>query len=351
VSRYWVGRAVDWMRAHPLDWARLTARKALLVWHADEIMDTDSFEAYADHSSLLALLGRVLHFGTLLPLAGVGAWATRRAFRRLAILHAALAALTAGIAAFYVMGRYRHPLLPILALFAAAGIVALVEAVRRRDARGLATAAAIALPLGLLANRPAPADADPRAVTYYSIGAGLAEAGTRDAARAYLERALALAPDLPGVRFELGDLALIDGDLSRAERWFEEALRVDPRDADARCGLGMLRARQGDAAGAAASYAAALELDPDHAAAHNNLAILLAGAGRLDDAVAHLEHALRAEPERADLAANLGRIHLARGDPARAGEAFERALRLDPQHTAAREGLARLAGRGRGRSL
>ena len=98
-------------------------RKWMLVWNAGEIMDTDSLEAYGEHSVLLRLLGLFLHFGVVAPLAAIGLWVTRHDWKRLWLLHAILLAMALAITLFFVMARYRYPLVPVLALFAGAGLL------------------------------------------------------------------------------------------------------------------------------------------------------------------------------------------------------------------------------------
>jgi hypothetical protein len=88
VSDYWLGRSLDFVRSEPDEWIGLMARKALLVWHAGEIMDVDSLAAYADESILLRVLGFVSHFGVLAPLAFLGVWFTRKRWRGLWLLYA-----------------------------------------------------------------------------------------------------------------------------------------------------------------------------------------------------------------------------------------------------------------------
>ena len=62
----------------PGAWLRLLARKAALLVNADEAIDTESQESYAEFSWPLALLGPVTHFGVLVPLAVAGVWLTWR---------------------------------------------------------------------------------------------------------------------------------------------------------------------------------------------------------------------------------------------------------------------------------
>lgn len=341
VSRYWFGQSAAYIRSDPLGWSGLLARKALLVWHAGEIMDSDSIEAYVDASFLLRTLDRVLNFGVLLPLALVGAWATRNEWRRLWILYAVVLALAGAVALFYVMARYRYPLVPPLALFAAAGLVALERWVQRRALGALGRASVALLLVFAVCHWPLAAAVDPRTITYYSLGTALVEQGRLEEGRNWLERALAHDPRFADAQFKLGDALTRLGRADEALAHLREALRIDPRHADAHTALGNAYLAQGEREQAAAHYRTALELDPESAAAHNNLAILLAEQGDLAGAIAHWERSLAARPEDPSVWVNLGKVLLVQGDAARARRMFEKALALDPAHAEARQWLAR----------
>lgn len=311
VSRYWLGRGLAYVRGEPLAWLGLMARKAGLVWHAGEILDTDSLEAYEDESRILRALGRVLHFGTLLPLALAGVWLTRGAWRRLVPLYAIALTVAASVALFYVTARYRYPLAPVLALFAGAGIVALFDLVRRRDHRALVAPAVLALAVAVPCNWPLRGDVDPRTITRFSLGSALVAGGRFDDGRREIERALALDPGFADAYYALGDSWLRQGETERAAAFFERALAHSPLHPHAHVGLGMVRFRAGDLDAAERHFREALRQDPALAAAHNDLAAVLARRGRLDEAVLQLEESVRLDPSEPDARANLDKLRQA----------------------------------------
>ncbi len=120
VSSYWTGRAIDFITSRPGEWIALTGRKIMLLVNRSEMLDTESQESYAEWSWPLRLLGRVGHFGVLVPLAALGVIVTWPDRRRLWILYAMALAYSASVVMFYVFARYRYPLVPFLLLFAAA---------------------------------------------------------------------------------------------------------------------------------------------------------------------------------------------------------------------------------------
>jgi hypothetical protein len=97
------------------------------------------------------------------------------------------------------------------------------------------------------------------------------------------ERALALMPDHPDARNNLG-VVLVD--LGRAEEaitHYEQVLAVHPDFAEAHYNLGIAVGRQGRHTQALACYGRALTLKPDYAQAHFNRAHVLLLTGQLDE--------------------------------------------------------------------
>ncbi len=122
VSGYWTSRALAFIRSQPGAWLALQGRKAALLVNAAEMIDTESQESHAEWSWPLRALGPLTHFGVLVPLAVVGLWLTWPDRRRLWVLYAIGATFAITTLAFYVFARYRFPLVPLLVLFAGAGI-------------------------------------------------------------------------------------------------------------------------------------------------------------------------------------------------------------------------------------
>ena len=140
VSRYWFDATFEHLRAHPGDWLAVVGKKLALLVNGYEVPDAEDQYFYERSSTLLRTLGFVAHFGVLLPLALVGvalAWARRR---ELLALHLVCATLAVGPVLFYMMARYRYPIVPGLVLFAALGLAEGFERVRAGRARSLAFA-------------------------------------------------------------------------------------------------------------------------------------------------------------------------------------------------------------------
>ncbi len=262
VSDYWMGRSRAYIRSDPADWVKLTCRKWWLVWNRFEIPDTESYYIYRDASPLLGVAGRVWHFGVLCPLAVLGAWLTWTRRRELGLLYALILVSAASVAMFYVFSRYRYPLVPIVAMFAGAGVVEGVSRAELRRWRGLVSGLGFTAIAATYVNWPINPEAELRAGQQGNLGATLASAGRLDEAIPHFERAAAIHPDAPRLRQFLAD-----------------ALSLSGRYAEA-----------------IPHYQAALVAEPDRANADFNLAVALERLGRVDEAIVHYERAAGLDP-------------------------------------------------------
>ena len=164
----------------------------------------------------------------------------------------------------------------------------------------------------------------------------------------HLRAALALRPDLPVARHNLGFLLDVLGRTGEAEAAFRSAVAADPDDPSARLSLARLLARTGRPDEAIGHLRAAVDADPALTQARQGLASLLNRAGRVGEAAAVLRAAADIDP--ADVTSRLAAAEML-ADAGRAADAeadFRAVLEDFPENVEARAELARvLAGAGR----
>ena len=331
VSRYWTGRALEYIRSSPTDWLRLMAQKSLLVWHAAELGDTEDPYTYAMWSAVLWVTLPVFHFGVLAPCALLGIWVTWDRRRSLLPLYLMLAVYPASVVVFYIFGRYRYPVVALLVLFAAAGLTGARKYFREaRPAARFACVVTVALAL-TVANWPTDAKTRVRAAGLYNIGVWLSRQPEHNAeAIEYYESSLALRPESARTLYNLGNALKRQGDLERAEARYREALRHEPGLPEAHNNLARCLESRGAGLDAIASYRRAVATAPSSWLYRSNLALALARGGELEEAEALLREAVRLRPDHAELLFNLGNVLLRNGLPDEAASTFLRALALDP---------------------
>jgi hypothetical protein len=200
VSRFWLSEGLRRWRDDPGASMRLLAYKIGLLAHDFEIPDNQD----AEFIRLVAaprLSWGLVSLGVLLPLAALGLGvgrAGRSPFWGFLVL--STAAGLGSTALFFVVGRYRVPWLPGLALLGAAGVVDVARRVARGSLRAVALRVLLlAVPALVLAWRPLP-DPTPDRWGHAEIELALAylASGRLDPAIDALDDARALGPGPAG---------------------------------------------------------------------------------------------------------------------------------------------------------
>jgi len=373
VSRYWTTRALDFITGQPVAWLRLTGRKAVLLFNATEMIDTEAQQSHAEWSWPLRVGGWFGHFGVLAPLALAGLILAWRDRHRLAVLYVMLAAYAASVIMFYVFARYRLPLVPMLLLFASAGVTALPDWLTSASRNAKAALGAGIVAAVVFTNWPVLSVPLMKAIGETNLASALQAEGRIDEAAAHYARAIALQPDYapaynnlgvmqraagrvdeaiatyqvalqqkgdyPDAHYNLANALLEKGRPQEAAEHFRIALRSIPDSAGAANNLGIALAAQNRPADAVAAFRAAVAADPNSAVAHRNLADALAAAGQVEAAVAEFQRASALDPNDPGAPYNLGVVLLEAGRIPAAISALRAAVALAPRSLEARNNL------------
>ena len=153
-------------------------------------------------------------------------------------------------------------------------------------------------------------------VNHAALAVRYLDVGQVALAREHLERAVALAPDFPDAHYNLGGVALAEGDTAAAIAAYRQAIALRPDYPAAHNNLGGLLTAIGALDEALVHYRLAVRFDPGHSGAHYNLANVLLARGETAEAIRHYRSALEAAPEDPDAASALARALALAGNPA-----------------------------------
>lgn len=167
--------------------------------------------------------------------------------------------------------------------------------------------------------------------------------GDRNRALKLLEELKTMLPYDMGVRYDIGNLLLAEGDYRGAVDEFKSVLSENPRNAKAQNNLGYAYALLGERENARRHYMNALKIDPTYLRARFNLAGLLMTEGRLNDAAEQYTLIVSEDPEYAMAYLNLGVIYYNSGDYGGAADAWRTYLELAPNDQNARQIREQLA--------
>jgi tetratricopeptide (TPR) repeat protein len=310
-SSWWTERALADVRADPVRWIGLVAKKLLLFGHSLEIPQLGESFAWARDRAWPLRSPIDARIVLLLALTAPLFVALARGGEALAKLRwpiVALAAHAGIIALFFVTGRYRAPILPTAVALAAAGVVALLElsfSARARGATIVFASWSTLLALGIASyflydSRDAPLFLAPtNAVEERHRGMSLyAQGRFAEAVEAY-EQALASSDD-PITRTNLANALKALGRFDEAADQYRRVLSQNPHDGVTWYDYGnLLRTHDKNYRGAAEAYRRAVDERPLMPEAHYNLGLDLLDLGEPEDAAAAIESSLSLAPPNA----------------------------------------------------
>ncbi len=251
---YFLERVRDYATTAPGDFLAGLGQKALQLISSRELPRNIDIYELSQWSTLSKLLTWKIAnfgfpFGLLLPLAAIGLVANWRKWPAAVVLFPFC--YGASIVLVFVTARYRIPLIPVLSIFAASGLVAMGHALRKQQWPVLTGMGAAAFLLILLSSWPGP----------------FAEERQSYTGEMYREAALFK------IRMNLH---------TEARALFLESIAADPASAEAHSGLAQTFYREGRLQEARDAWERAVALNPDWFEAVNNLAWLLATTRRED---------------------------------------------------------------------
>ncbi len=345
-SRFFRGRALGYARAEPWGFLGGLARKAVELTSSRELPRNVDIYVFREWSSVLRVLvwkagAFGFPFGLLLPLALVGGVVQRR---RLGwALPPFLVLYAASIVLVFVSGRYRMPLVPALAVPAAAGALGLLDAARtRRWKRCAAGCAGVALgaTLASLAG-PFPQERhDSTAEMLYMVGTRALRTGDASRAAELIGAAIERVPGHGDAHNQLGNAWAAQGRTDLALEHYRRAVELGPRNVLARDNYARALLNRGRVAEAVQELREALRLRPTDASLNRLYGAALLRAGDAAAAIVHFRRWLERDATDPASHVDLARALVAGGETAGALAAFETALRLDPLDRRALDGLA-----------
>ena len=338
VSAYWIGRALDDMRAAPGRAVGLLAKKVALFFNGYEVPQIESFYIVEEEYSWLRVL--FVRLWVVVALAIFGIVLTVRARGRTSLLTGFALVYAASIALFFVTGRYRAQAVPVLCLFAGHALVAMPSMVRSFRSAAALTAAVGVL---LVVTSPALFADDPTLIEFgdrihrarrlselRSYPAAVREASTAiglypNVAEGYLQRAI--------VHREANN------DLKAAED-YQRAIKIDERQPGAHYNLAQCLRRLNLREQAVGEYRRSIELDPWMVEAYNNLGVTLRELGKGEAAIAEFRMAIAKEPEYRRAYNNLGATYAEMGRVQEAIAIFRDATQRFPDYPQGYKNLA-----------
>jgi 4-amino-4-deoxy-L-arabinose transferase-like glycosyltransferase len=274
VSDFWMNKGFDFIGSSLPQASLLTLKKFFLFFDDAEnpqssIMDI-SFYA-ENYSFLLKLPLPGFYFIFLFALAGLVLSFNKNEKHRITYL--LIAAYTVSIIIFFVVGRFRVGITPVLIVFAGYGIVEIYELIKQYNFKKLIIPAAAA-------------------AVFIAVNLAYIPAYSFDDSDAYIN---------------LGNTSFSEGDYNKALNYYNQALEIR-EESGTYVLIGNTLAVKKDVAGAFRAYVKSIELDTDNFLAHYNFGILFVQTGRYDKAMEAFLTTIEINPSYADAYRNMAII-------------------------------------------
>lgn len=315
VDRYWRGEALSHIAGHPGEFAAVTLKRALMLLSSYEIPDDHDPYFMARFSWILRL--PLFTFGLFtLPLAAAGFYLAWQERPRPHLLYVLAGAYAASIAIFFIFGRYRLPLVPLLLAFAGFAVARFPKLLEWRLRAVPRTAAGVFAAVLLVSNLPLPAalagHRDFR-TAHRNLGLYYLEQNHPAEAVTEFEEAARLNPEYlkdPAYVWTLGLACEKAGQAPKAAELFGRAAGLDRESAEAPYRAGLIYFHEGMHTRAAEWLAETLRRDPAFTAAAAPLAEALRRSKQLPEALEVLDAALLRAPKDPALRLARGTLYL-----------------------------------------
>lgn len=348
-ERWFHQQTKAYVTADPLGFVQRLLWKSLQVATSREIPRSVDVYAVRPWSALQRMLtwkvdGFGFPFGVLLPLALIG---LAMSWRRIpAPIWLFLVLYPLALVLVFVTARYRVPMVPVLAVLAAAGGIAIVRAVQTRAGQPLALMAIGSAAIVVIASIPGPfalerPELNTETGLYTNIGHYYRANGDETRALEFYELELATNPRSMAAHSEAGNLLSKRGRHEAALAHFDAAVRAHPDVAATHFRYGLELRGMGRPADAAEQLRTATDLSPDDENYQFALAVVLAQRNDFDGAAAACRAALRTIPADTSVRCLLGRVLEDGGHLDEAIAEYRAILALDPGHREAAQRLRR----------
>lgn len=183
-------------------------------------------------------------------------------------------------------------------------------------------------------------DTKPAGVDYYVQALAANKAGKPDESIGFLEKAVAVNPDLRMARIMLGDAYRNKGDYQRAATQYEAATKLDQYTAANHYNLGLAYQFLNRLQASANAYLRALQLNPKDVKSNMNLGLVYLALGDSNSAVYYLQRATQLDPNSFEAWTNLGVAYDARGNAGDAEKSYRKAIELKSDDPVTLQNLA-----------
>ena len=245
VSAYYYNKSYSYIFTKPFDFFKLMVKKLYLFWNYFEISNNNNLY-FLTHYIGMSFIPLFL-FAIISPLGLVGAILCFFKERRYWIFPIIIFGYMLTVIAFFVMGRFRIPVVPLLSIMAGFTIYEIYSNWLKRNYKRAIILSASTLLAGLYAWTNFYDNHDQSlAMANYSLGNMFMKKGDYHSARTQYEIAINEGHCVPNAYLNLGVISFYNSDTSSARSYFEEEINSCGPSSKAYNNLSMLARLSGE---------------------------------------------------------------------------------------------------------
>lgn len=288
-SLYWYKQGFDYITSHPVDASVLTVKKLFLFLGNSEnpqstIMDPLFFSF--NYSNLLKL--PLPGFGLILILALSGIILTFREREKIILLYIFLTLYILSVIIFFVVGRYRVAITPLLLVFAGVALMEIYHIMKSGHLKKLISPSVVAVLLVLIESFAVPKLNYSNYDAYLNLGNTSFDEKDFDKALAYYK--LSLQSEKNYIAYVLiGNTLSVKREFQAAEAAYKTAIKLNDLYDISYFNLGLMYTQTRQIEKSINQFNKAIEINPHFSEAYRNLAIAFYMKGEYKFALEYFE--------------------------------------------------------------
>jgi tetratricopeptide (TPR) repeat protein len=334
ISAYWYKRGIRFILSQPLQYLRLELKKVLLLLNTLELANNYNFDLERRLVPVLWLMPLPYALISSLALIGI-VWGIRHN-KGTMLLALFAAAYGISLLVFFVLSRYRIPVVPVLILFASYAGYVMVRAIRKRHLKKVVVGSVALILLLILTTYPFQEKKEMLGEAYATVGNVYAEKRMYQPALRSYHQALQLNPSLATAYNNMGNVYFTLNQLDQAEAAYTKAIELDSSHHKAYYNLSMISKTRGSFQRVIDILEQATAIHPTYAAAHYELGNAHRQLKHYDEAIEAYQRTIELQPRFAEAYNNLGIVYLNTGRREEALRAWRSVLQVNPNSEAAR---------------
>ena len=301
-SKFWFEEGFKFIRSQPLEFLKLLFKKSYYFFFSRyEAPDNDtSVYFFKRYSSLLRILG----FGFIAPLYLIGMALALKDFKKLSLIYLITLSYSMSVIIFFVISRYRLPVVQFFILFASYGIYWAFDQARKKRYMYLFSYVIITGALFFLVNKEF------------------------------------IRPDFSQDYISLGNVYFEKGQYDSSLKAYKKSIHLNYKHApSAHSGMGNVFYARKLYNQALFMYNKALLLNPDCAEYYFNIGAVYYKQRLWDKALFNFQRAIELNTSYSEAYYNLGIVYYKKRLPEKAIHEFKEALKIDPNYIKAHRAL------------